>query len=112
MGNQIIRKNTESLTSKKLFTEKPMDWELQCRTWRRMLAAAGVMMVALCPAWVGTSAQEPSLSGRWAATGKTLHNGEQEKAIFDLKQNGTSLSGTVQGLGFSVKVKGTLNGNH
>ena len=88
-----------------------MDRKLQCRIWKRMLAA-GVVMVAFCPAWSGASAQTASVTGRWAATGKTLHNGEQEKTILDLKQDGAKLTGTVQGLGFIEKIRGTVSGNH
>ena len=58
------------------------------------------------------SSQAQSLTGRWAATGKILNNGEQQKAIFDLTQNGDQLTGTVRGLGFSTGVKGTVKGSH
>jgi alpha-galactosidase len=52
------------------------------------------------------------LAGRWAATGRTLDNGEQEKYLLDLKQSGNQLSGTMKTLGSSVDVTGTANGNH
>ncbi len=52
------------------------------------------------------------LAGRWAATGRTLDNGEQEKTILELKQSGNRLSGTIKSLSFSIDVKGTANGNH
>ena len=58
------------------------------------------------------SSQAQSLTGRWAATGKILNNGEQQKAIFELTQNGDQLTGTVRGLGFSTGVKGTVKGSH
>ena len=58
------------------------------------------------------SSQAQSLTGRWAATGKILNNGEQQKAIFDLTQNGDQLTGTIRGLGFSTGVKGTVQGSH
>jgi alpha-galactosidase len=41
-----------------------------------------------------------------------LDNGEQQKAILDLKQDGNQLTGTVVGLGFSVAVKGTAKDGH
>jgi alpha-galactosidase len=41
-----------------------------------------------------------------------MANGEQQKAILDLKQEGTQLSGNVRGLGFQTDVKGTVNGSH
>lgn len=88
-----------------------MRWKLQGSWWKHILVAVSVMVI-LCPAWCVTSAQEANLSGRWVAKGRTLHNGEQDKAILDLKQTGTSLTGTVQGLGFIAKVKGTAHGNH
>jgi alpha-galactosidase len=59
---------------------------------------------------VPASAQ--SLAGRWAATGQTMHNGEQQRAILELKQDGNQLTGEVQGLGFATGVKGTVNGTH
>ncbi len=68
------------------------------------------LMFCLLPAAASGHAQ--SLTGRWAATGITLDNGEQQKAIFDLKQDGNPLTGTVIGLGFSTAVKGTMSGNH
>jgi alpha-galactosidase len=53
-----------------------------------------------------------ALTGRWAATGKTLDNGEQEKFILELKQSGSELAGTLKSLGFTAEVKGTTTGNH
>jgi alpha-galactosidase len=53
-----------------------------------------------------------SLTGNWAATGKTLQNGEVQKAILELKQDGNQLTGTVRGLGFQTNVKGTVTGSH
>src|SRR3954447_5692378 len=56
--------------------------------------------------------KEPTLTGKWAATGKTLENGEQQKGILDLKQDGNQLTGTVHNLGGKFPVKGTANGAH
>lgn len=53
-----------------------------------------------------------SLSGRWAATGKRLDNGEQQKFILELKQNGNDVTGAFTGMGFSTDVKGTASLNH
>ena len=80
---------------------------------RRMkaLCAPSILGLLLCLVGAATS-QAQSLTGRWAATGKVLNNGEQQKGIFDLKQNGDQLTGTVRGLGFSVGVKGAVKGNH
>ncbi len=52
------------------------------------------------------------LAGRWAAQGRTLDNGEQQKSILELKQDGTQLTGKVKTLGFTAEVKGTATGNH
>jgi alpha-galactosidase len=72
----------------------------------------GIILVALFSPWIGLSAQTPSLAGRWAATGKTLHNGEVDKAILDLKQSENRLTGAVRGLGFTVKITGSVSGSH
>jgi alpha-galactosidase len=70
-------------------------------------------MAGLFLAMVFTACKSaPNLTGRWFATGKTLANGEQQKAILDLKQEGTQISGNVRGLGFQTDVKGTVNGSH
>jgi len=53
-----------------------------------------------------------SLAGRWAATGKTLDDGEVQKAIFALAQTGSDLKGKLTALGFEVGLKGTVIGNH
>ena len=70
------------------------------------------LALLLCLLFSAALAHAQSLTGRWAASGKTLDNGEQQKAILDLKQDGSQLTGTVRGLGFSVDVKGTANGSH
>lgn len=67
------------------------------------------LLLCLIPS---ASSQAQSLTGHWAATGKILNNGEQQKAIFDLTQNGDQLTGTVRGLGFSTGVKGNVKGSH
>jgi alpha-galactosidase len=46
------------------------------------------------------------------AEGRTLDNGEQEKSILELKQNGNELTGTLKTLGYQVDVKGTATGSH
>jgi alpha-galactosidase len=58
------------------------------------------------------AASAQGLSGRWAATGKTLDDGEQQKAILELKQDGNRLTGTIKTLGFQTPIKGTASGNH
>jgi len=53
-----------------------------------------------------------SLTGRWAASGRALDNGEQEKYILDLKQEGTQLTGTLTTLGFESEITGKVTGSH
>jgi alpha-galactosidase len=71
-------------------------------------AAAGLLLAITLTA----CKSQPSLTGSWAATGKTLQNGEVQKAILELKQDGNQLTGSVRGLGFQTNVKGTVTGNH
>lgn len=81
------------------------------KTRNAILLAAGIAGLLL--AMVLTACKPaPNVTGRWFATGKTLANGEQQKAILDLKQDGNQLTGTVRGLGFQTDVKGTTNGSH
>jgi hypothetical protein len=53
-----------------------------------------------------------SLTGRWAALGKVMDNGEQQKTILDLAQTGSDLMGRMTALGFEVDVRGKVTGNH
>ena len=79
--------------------------------WRaaRGIAALGCIITL----FLGVAAAgAQSLTGRWAVNGRTLENGEQDKSIVDLKQDGTQLTGTIQSLGWSTQVKGTVNGTH
>jgi alpha-galactosidase len=52
------------------------------------------------------------LNGRWTQPGKTLDNGEQQKWILELKQNGNELTGTLKNLDYAVQLKGTVAGIH
>jgi alpha-galactosidase len=61
---------------------------------------------------LATPARGQDLSGRWAATGKTMENGEVQKGILELNQTGDSLTGKLTALGFAVDVKGTVKGDH
>jgi alpha-galactosidase len=71
-----------------------------------------MFVLVFCLVEIAASGFGQSLAGRWAATGRTLDNGEQEKSILELKQDGNQLTGTVTTLGFSGEVKGTATGNH
>src|ERR1700674_1295446 len=76
-----------------------------------VLFVAGAVVLLLAITLTACKSQQ-SLTGNWAATGKTLQKGEQQKAIFELKQDGNQLTGSVRGLGFQTNVKGTVSGSH
>ena len=71
--------------------------------------ATGLLALVLLLAMHGFG---QTLAGRWAASGRTLDNGEQEKYLLELKQDGNQLSGTVTTLGYSGAVTGTATGTH
>src|ERR1035437_4453189 len=79
------------------------------KTAALFVAGAAGMLLAIT---LTACKSQQNLTGSWAATGKNLENGEQQKAILELKQDGSQLSGTVRGLGFQTNVKGTVNGSH
>jgi alpha-galactosidase len=60
----------------------------------------------------GSTALSQALAGRWMTEGRTLDNGEQQKSILELKQNGNELTGTLKNLDYSVELEGTATGNH
>ena len=70
---------------------------------------AGILALAAIAA-VPAGAQ--SFTGKWAADGRKLDNGEQEKNLLELKQDGNQLTGTMTTLGFSAGVRGTATGTH
>ena len=74
--------------------------------------AVGLAGLTFCIVSTAALGYGQSLAGRWAATGRTLDNGEQEKSILELKQDGNQLTGTVTTLGFSAELKGTATGDH
>jgi len=75
----------------------------------RLTAGMAAMLLAVS---LTACKSEPNLTGKWAAPGKTLENGEQDKGIIDLKQDGNQLTGTARNLGGQADVKGTVQGNH
>jgi alpha-galactosidase len=75
----------------------------------RLTAITAALMFAMT---LTSCKKEPNLTGKWASTGKTLENGEQQKGILDLKQDGNQITGTVQDLGGRFPVKGTVKGTH
>src|SRR5580658_5888819 len=77
-----------------------------------IVVAGKIAGMLLCCAAMTAPVMSQSLAGRWAATGRTLDNGEQEKGILELKQTGNELTGTLRTLGFTAEIKGTATGNH
>jgi alpha-galactosidase len=80
--------------------------------WRRMLTSTAVSGLALFLLFAAVPVSGQSLAGRWVAEGKALDNGEQQKSILELKQNGNELTGVLKTLGFTADVKGTATGTH
>jgi alpha-galactosidase len=76
---------------------------------RRVLGLTGLAAMLFTTA-VSASAQ--ALAGRWAATGKTLANGEQERYVLEIKQDGDKLSGSLESIGFVSPFTGKATGNH
>ena len=66
----------------------------------------------LCMMLLAIPGYGQGITGRWAARGKTMENGEVSRTILDVKQTGNDLSGKLTGLGYGVDVKGTANGAH
>ncbi len=58
------------------------------------------------------SAHAQGFTGRWAARGKAMDNGETQKLILELTQTGNALSGRLTSFGGRIDVKGTATGNH
>ena len=81
----------------------------QGRLATRLTACVGVLLLAMS---LAACKKAPNFTGKWASTGKTLQNGEQQKGILDLKQDGNQITGTVQDLGGKFPVKGTANAAH
>ena len=65
-----------------------------------------------CVLFLAVAGFGQGLNGRWTQPGKTLDNGEQQKWILELKQNGNELTGTLKNLDYAVQLKGTVTGNH
>jgi alpha-galactosidase len=76
---------------------------------RRVLGLAGLAALLIATT-IAASAQ--ALAGRWATTGRTMANGEKEKYILELKQDGEKLTATFESLGFISQGTGKATGNH
>lgn len=80
------------------------------RSIRTAPSLCGALFVAVFFCMM-VSAAGQSIEGSWAALGKTLDNGDHEKAILDLKQNGNQLTGDLITINTFAKVTGTISGN-
>ena len=71
-------------------------------------ASAALGLIVLGTSFAGAQ----DLTGKWAAEGRTLDNGEQQKSILELKQSGSDLTATFSTLGFTAQLTGKATGNH
>jgi len=86
----------------------------EMRNWRKRLVAVGVNAAALifCLAMFAGPSFGQGVTGRWAATGGKLDNGEVKRAILDLTQTGGDVKGKVTMLGGPIDVTGKATGSH
>lgn len=52
------------------------------------------------------------LTGRWSTYGKELWDGQRDRSVLVLAQNGSTISGTFESLTGKTKVKGIITGSH
>jgi alpha-galactosidase len=81
------------------------------RTRARLRISLFQLLIGAFALSVAVAAYGQTISGRWAASGQTLTNGEKQLSILDLKQSGSALTGTLKTLGYSVDITGTVNGS-
>jgi alpha-galactosidase len=74
--------------------------------------AANAVAWLFCLALVAAPGYGQSLTGRWAATGGKLDNGEAKKMILDLTQNSNVVAGKVTYFAGEMTVKGKAEGSH
>ena len=84
----------------------------QDRGTSRLKSSVSVLAAMVIFLAISAAATAQGLNGRWAATGKTMENGEQQKSVLELKQDGDKLSGKLQALGFANDVTGKATGSH
>jgi len=72
---------------------------------------ARVAGVVLCVVVAASSCWRRGWQG-FGSAGRTLDNGEQQKWVLVLKQNGSDLTGTLKSLDYGVELKGTATGTH
>ena len=84
---------------------------MKFKVGKRELAVVTVCVsLCACMLLMVSSALGESLTGRWAAYGQKMDNGEQQKAILDLTQTGTDLKGKMTALGFRGRCAGQSDG--
>jgi alpha-galactosidase len=66
----------------------------------------------LCGALLSGCSHAPNIAGKWVSNGMTLDNGEQQRMILTLTQNGSDLTGQAKSLGYAFDVKGTMKDSH
>ncbi|HTS25618.1 MAG TPA: glycoside hydrolase family 27 protein [Bryobacteraceae bacterium] len=79
---------------------------------QRSARSVGAGGAALYLLFAAVLACGQNLTGRWAAKGRQLDNGEWERAMLELKQTGNTLTGRLVDLGFAVNVTGKVSGSH
>jgi len=84
------------------------------RNWHGTPAAVAASAAAwfFCLVLLAVPGYGQSLTGRWAAKGRMLDNGEQERMVVQLTQTGSTLKGKVTELGFTADVTGKVTGSH
>ena len=74
--------------------------------------AANTLGLCFCLVLAAVQGFGQSLAGRWIALGGKMDNGEQEMSILEVKQSGNELTGSLETLGLTAGVKGTVTGTH
>jgi alpha-galactosidase len=78
----------------------------------QLMAISCAMQLSFVMLTLAAPGQDVNLTGRWAASGGTMENGEVQKAILSLSQGGNRLTGHLVSLGFGVDVRGEVNRSH
>ena len=86
--------------------------KMQFDSPRFAIRAMAACCVLLCLLTGSAIACAQSVAGKWTAVGSALDNGEIPRTVFDLKVDGSQITGSVRGFGFEVDVKGTAAGSH
>src|ERR1700722_5654924 len=79
-----------------------MSYEMYFKRAALASVTATVLGILCCLELLSAPAGAQTLTGRWAATGKTMDNGEVQRAILELTQTGDGLAGKLTALGYAV----------